>query len=277
MNPVARALWFVENHFTQELTLDDVAKAGGVSRYHMSRVFGIATGCSVMRYVRGRRLTEAARTLASGAPDILAVALDAGYGSHEAFTRAFRDQFGQTPDGLRARGSLDDVKLTEPIKMDETLLANLEPPRFENLKRLLIAGLSERYDSETSVGIPAQWQRFAPYLGHIVGQVGQTTYGVLCHSDDAGNAEYICGVEVSDFSEVPAELSRLRVPEQRYAVFTHRDHISTIRRTWFTIWNKWLPESGYQAAEGPEFERYGKEFDPRTGAGGLQIWVPIKK
>jgi AraC family transcriptional regulator len=243
----------------------------------MSRVFGIATGCSVMRYVRGRRLTAAARTLASGAPDILAVAIDAGYGSHEAFTRAFRDQFGLTPEVLRARGSLGDVKLTEPIKMEETLLANLEPPRFENLKRLLIAGLSERYDSETSVGIPAQWQRFAPYVGHIPGQVGQTTYGVLCHSDDAGNAEYICGVEVSDFSEVPAELSRLRVPEQRYAVFTHRDHISTIRRTWFTIWNKWLPESGYQAAEGPEFERYGKEFDPRTGAGGLQIWVPIKR
>jgi len=44
---------------------------------------------SVMRYVRGRQLTEAARCLASGAPDILAIALEAGYGSHEAFTRAF--------------------------------------------------------------------------------------------------------------------------------------------------------------------------------------------
>jgi AraC family transcriptional regulator len=86
MNPVAKALWFIETHFTQERTLDDAANAGGVSRYHMSRVFGIATGCSVMRYVRGRRLTEAARTLVSGAPYILAVALDAGYGSHEAFT-----------------------------------------------------------------------------------------------------------------------------------------------------------------------------------------------
>jgi AraC family transcriptional regulator len=47
-----------------------------------------------MRYVRGRRLTEAAKVLSDGAPDILTVALDAGYGSHEAFTRAFRDQFG---------------------------------------------------------------------------------------------------------------------------------------------------------------------------------------
>ena len=277
MNPVAKALWFIESHFNQELTLDDVADAGGVSRYHMSRVFGIATGCSIIRYVRGRRLTEAARILAGGAPDILTVALDAGYGSHEAFTRAFRDQFGLTPEGLRARGNLEQIQLTEPIKMDETLLTTLEPPRFENCKTLLIAGLSERYNSETCAAIPAQWQRFAPHLGHVPGQVGRTAYGVVCNSDDAGNTEYLSGVEVSDFSWLPAEFSRLRIPEQRYAVFSHRDHISTIRRTWFTILNKWLPESGHQVAEGPEFERYGEEFDGRTGAGGLEIWIPIRK
>jgi AraC family transcriptional regulator len=277
MNPAGKALWFIENHFAEELTLDTIADVGGVSRYHMSRVFGIATGYSIMSYVRGRRLTEAARTLAGGAPDILAVALDAGYNSHEAFTRAFRDQFGLTPEALRARGNLDEIKLTEPIKMDETLLTNMEEPRFENLKTLLIGGLSERYNSETSAGIPAQWQRFVPHLGHIPGQVGWTTYGVVCQSDDAGNMEYICGVEVSDFSKLPPELRGLRIPEQRYAVFTHRDHVSTVRRTWYTIWNKWLPESGHQAAEGPEFERYGKGFDPRSGNGGFEIWIPIKK
>jgi AraC family transcriptional regulator len=99
-----------------ELSLDDVANAAGLSRYHMSRVFGIATGCSIQRYMRDRRPTEAARILAGCAPDILVVALDAGYGSHEAFTRAFRDQFGLTPEALRVRGHLDDIKLTEPIK-----------------------------------------------------------------------------------------------------------------------------------------------------------------
>ena len=77
-----------------------------------------------------------------------------------------------------------------------------------------------------------------------------------------------------------AYLSTLAVTDvalnRRYAVFAHRDHIAAIRRTWFTIWNKWLPESGHQVAESPEFERYGEEFDPRTGTGGLEIWIPIQ-
>lgn len=277
MNPVGKALWFAESHFAEAITLDDIAKVCGVSRYHLTRAFGIATGHSIMRYVRGRRLSEAARHLANGAPDILAVALDAGYNSHEAFTRAFRDQFRLTPEMIRARGSLDNIELMEPIKMDETLLAQLEPPRLENGRTLLIAGLGERYDSQSCAGIPAQWQRFVPHLGSIPGQVGRAAYGVICNGDDAGNTEYISGVEVPDFSRIPPDWSRIRIPEQRYAVFAHRDHISAIRRTWFTIWNKALPESGLEASGGPEFELYGENFDSRTGMGGCEIWVPIKQ
>jgi AraC family transcriptional regulator len=253
-----------------------VAQIGGVSRYHMVRAFGIATGRSVMRYLRGRRLSEAARSLARGAPDILAVALDAGYGSHEAFTRAFRDHFGLTPEAVRSQRHLDNIELVEPIKMDETLLANLEPPRFEAAKPFLVAGLGERYTCESSKAIPAQWQRFQPYIGNVPGQIGRTAYGVCCNSDDEGGFDYIAGVEVSAFSELPAELSRVRIPAQKYAVFSHREHISTIRRTVHTIWSKWLPESGHEAADAPDFERYDENFDPRTGLGGLEIWIPIK-
>src|SRR5258708_30757436 len=61
MNPVPKSLWFIESHFTDNLSLDDVAGAAGVSRYHMSRVFSPATGCPVPRYLRGRHLTDAAR------------------------------------------------------------------------------------------------------------------------------------------------------------------------------------------------------------------------
>ncbi|HSD38320.1 MAG TPA: AraC family transcriptional regulator [Rhodocyclaceae bacterium] len=279
-NPSQKALWFIESHFAAELTLDEIADIAGLSRFQMSRAFAAATGLPITRYLRARRLTEAARALSQGAPDILAVALDAGYGSHEAFTRAFREQFGTTPEAVRAQAHLENIALMEPIKMNQTLLeqnTQLEAPRFENSKPMLVAGLGQRYDSETSAAIPAQWQRFVPYLeAGIPAQIGKVAYGVCCNFDDADNFEYISGVEVSSFSGLPADWSRLRIPEQRYAVFTHRDHVSTIRRSLNTIWNKWLPESGLQAADAPCIERYGENFDSRTGTGGLEIWVAVK-
>jgi AraC family transcriptional regulator len=284
MNPAAKALWFIETHFTGEITLEDIADVAGVSRYHLTRAFGEATGYSIMRYVRGRRLTEAARLLANGAPDILAVALDAGYNSHEAFTRAFRDQFGLTPEAVRAQGHLDNIQLLEPIIMQKTMqktmqqtLTTLEPPRVETGRVLLIAGLSERYTRETSAAIPALWQRFVPHLGHIPGQLNHVAYGVMYNGDEEGNFDYLCGVEVEDFSRVPADWSLIRITPQRYAVFVHREHISSIRGTMNAIWNKWLPESELKPADAPAFERYDENFDGRTGLGGLEIWIPIKE
>lgn len=276
MKALEKALWFVERHFAGEITLEEIAKTAGVSRFHMTRAFGAATGLSIMRYVRGRRLTEAAKALSRGAPDILSVALDAGYGSHEAFTHAFRDEFGVTPEMIRAQGHLKKIDVVEPIKMDETLLIKLEPPRLESGSRLLIAGIGARYICDASAGIPSQWQRFLPHLDHIPGQIGRTAYGVCCNSDDAGSFDYVCGVEVKDFLRIPADWSRVRIPEQKYAVFCQRDHISTIRSTWNTIWNEWLPNSEYEVADAPDFERYGEHFNSATGIGGFEIWIPVK-
>jgi AraC family transcriptional regulator len=278
MNPAQKALWYIESHLAGALTLDEIAAIGGISRFHMVRAFAAATGLSVMRYVRARRLSEAARALASGAPDILNVALDADYGSHEAFTRAFCDHFGITPEAVRSSTRLDNLRLQEPIVMDSTVTDNLQAPRFETGKAMLVAGVGERCTHENGgAGIPNQWQRFHQKVGDIPDRVGQVAYGVCCNGDDSGNVDYIAGVEVSDFSDLPREFSRVRIPEQRYAVFTHRDHISTIRRTINTLWNHWLPASGLKAADAPSFERYDENFDPLTGNGGLVIWVPVRE
>jgi AraC family transcriptional regulator len=269
---------FIESHLSDALTLDEIAGVAGISRFHMVRAFAAATGLSVMRYVRARRLSEAARALAAGAPDILQLALEADYGSHEAFTRAFRDHFGMTPEAVRASARLDTLKLQEPIPMDSTAIDNLQAPRFETGKPFLVAGIGERYTWESGgPAIPHQWQRFHHAVGDIPGRLGKVAYGVCCNGDDAGNFDYIAGVEVSDFSDLPREFAKVRIPEQRYAVFTHSDHISTIRRTVNTIWNHWLPASGLKAADAPSFERYDVSFDPLTGNGGLEIWVPVRE
>jgi AraC family transcriptional regulator len=278
MNPALKALWYIESHLGDALTLDEIAAIGGVSRFHMVRAFAAATGLSVMRYVRARRLSEAARALAGGAPDILNLALEADYRSHEAFTRAFRDHFGVTPEAVRAASCVDKLGLQEPIMMDSTLTENLQAPRFETGKAMLVAGVGERYNHANggTAAIPGQWQRYHQKVDEIPDRVGNVAYGVCCNGDDSGNFDYIAGVEVSDFSNLPREFSRVRIPAQRYAVFRHSEHISTIRRTVNTIWNHWLPESGLCVADAPNFERYDEKFDPATGSGGLEIWVPVK-
>jgi AraC family transcriptional regulator len=234
-----------------------------------------------MRYVRARRLSEAARNLAKGAPDILSLALEADYGSHEAFTRAFRDQFGTTPEAVRAATCVSQLKLQEPILMESTMLDNLKAPRFETAKAFLVAGIAERITCDNGAMIPGLWARFHQEVADIPARAGhvkdQVAYGVCCNGDDSGNFDYIAGVEVSDFSDLARRFGRIRIPEQRYAVFTHTDHVASIRRTVTTIWNQWLPASGLKAADAPNFERYDERFDPMTGSGGFEIWVPVKE
>jgi AraC family transcriptional regulator len=270
-----KAVWYIESHLSGDLSLETIADAVGVSRFHLSRAFGLTVGCALASYVRGRRLTQAAKTLARGAPDILTVALDSGYGSHEAFTRAFRQQFGVTPEDLRDRATVAGLDLQEPITMTNQTPTAIAPPRIVRGDAILIVGLAQRY-VRTNAGIPSQWDRFTPYVGHIPGQVANVTYGVICNTDDTGSIDYICGVQVREFPSQPAELTRLRIPPQTYAVFEHHDHVSTVSTTWHAIWNQALAADGYEATDGPAFERYDERFDPRTGLGGLEIWIPIK-
>ena len=82
-------------------------------------------------------------------------------------------------------------------------------------------------------------------------------------------------------SPLPQALSHVSIPEQKYAVFPHCDHVWKLSNTVETILSKWLPQSGYEIAhantDAPDFfERYSEEFNPQTGTGGMEIWLPIK-
>jgi AraC family transcriptional regulator len=150
-------------------------------------------------------------------------------------------------------------------------------PRFVDERELLIAGVNASYTFESRVNIPAQWQRFAPQIGKVPGQVGgRTAYGVCWNYKTGAGFDYLSGVEVRDLSGLPAGFSHVRLPAQRYAVFTHDKHVSTIGETIDAIWNKWLPQSGHEATGSPCFERYTESYNPQTGRGGMEIWVPFK-
>jgi len=280
MNPIGRAVWYIEMHFGSEISLADVAQASGLSKFHLVRAFGIYAGRSVMRYVRARRLSEAAKRLVMESSGILDVALGAGYNSHEAFTRAFKEQFGITPDQFRRSPSLETIKIVEPIKMDNNekdTSTNLSGPRLIEGDAMVIVGLKKRYDDKTSMQMPSQWQAFQAHIGNIDNQKGDVAFGVLCNSDDDGNIDYITGVEVSRYMDVTKELDGLRIAAQTYAVFRHEGHVAEIGRTWKAIFTDWLPEAEYKPVDAPQLERYGEGFNTKTGIGDIEIWIPIGK
>ena len=278
MTAIGRALWFIESHFSDDISLDEISDAAGLSRYHLSRAFGLATGHSISAYIRARRLSVAAKALAGGSSSILEVALDAGYGSHEAFTRAFREYFGITPEAARRQGHLLDLDLMEPLRMDDHRLPKLEPPRFERTATMLLAGLVEDYAYGATQGIPSLWQKFNTHFGYIAGQVGNVAYGVCTAlPGETERFRYMAAAEVADADGLPPGFQTLRLPSQRYAVFVHRGHISGIAATCHRIFGDWLPASGEEHGDLPDLiERYDDRFDPHTGMGVTEIWIPLK-
>lgn len=155
-------------------------------------------------------------------------------------------------------------------------LLGLNPPRFEMGSEKIIAGVNETYTNETRQNIPKQWEKFAPNLGHIPGQVGKDSYGVCWRFEPDCKFDYLTGVEVKDTLQLPANYQTVHLLAQRYAIFTHTLHVSSLPETLNTIWSKWLPESGLKPAKAPAFERYTEEFDPKTQIGGIEIWVPLQ-
>ena len=262
MNPAQKALWFVESHSRMDIDLEQVARASCVSQYHLTRAFAEVYGVSLMRYVKLRRLSEAAKQIAAGAPDILSIALENGYGSHEAFSRAFKKEFGVTPECVRSNVQLSHLNLKEPIVMTTQQVLKLNRPRVESLM--------------SPAGIPNIWQRFSPYLGTIRHQIGQDAYGICFNFDDEGKFDYLSGVAVDSNSETPHGLLRLTLPAQKYAVFHHKGHIAEIRSVMASIWSEGVSDSGHNPVQGPTLEKYGPEFNGMTGLGGYEIWISIK-
>lgn len=279
MTPVALALWVIESRYAGPLTLDGIAQAAGLSRFGLARAFLHRTGQTVMGYCRARRLSEAAKKLAAGAPDILGLALDHGYGSHEAFSHAFRDQFGLTPEQVRARRSLQGLAIQEPLRMLDTPKTPLAPPRIEDRPAMLVAGLKQFFTYTEIPEIPQLWRRFNPFFGTFPTKPGGA-YGVCLNDPERSDGfDYLACVEAPGTDDLPRAFASYRLPAATYAVFRHEGHVSGVNATCAAIFSDGLPQSGLRPAEGPIglVEHYDEGFDPVTGLGGLDLWVPVTR
>ncbi|KJF71315.1 AraC family transcriptional regulator [Agrobacterium arsenijevicii] len=272
MPALDKLIWQIETDLHKNLTLTALSDRCAISTHHMCRLFQLATGLSIMSYVRARRLSEAAKTIVRYDADILTVALGAGYGSHEAFTRAFANYFNILPSIVRKARSTSSLDLMEPFKMKKDMFVEVQAPEIRYRDAFMVVGLSTPCSLENNGSIPALWQAFNARENEVEAAVSGAAYGVCSVADDAGNCTYLAGLKA--LKKTPG-MDYVEVPAQSYAVFAHNGHISDLPKTVYTIWNKTLPDAGFKTAHSPDFEMYDRRFDPQTGRGMVEIWIPV--
>jgi len=120
---------------------------------------------------------------------------------------------------------------------------------------------------------------FARQIGAIPHRRGKLRFGVCIPAEEPapGDARftYLTGVEVDRVDAVPDGTIALAVAASRYAVFTHAGPITRIADTVKQVWGAWLPASRHRRLPSPDFEFYDDRFDPATGEGEVDIYVPI--
>jgi AraC family transcriptional regulator len=275
---LAEVLAHIEAHLLEPLSVASLAEVAGLSTYHFARSFTARFGESVMGYVRSRRLDVAAFRLSSAAPPPLAeLAFDCVFESQEAFTRAFRRQFGMPP-GQFKRHAMSQPK-------EQAMSTPSSEPRVEQLAGLThrdgftVAGVRAVFDDENKSGIPALWPRLIKCLP-LAGQVDARTYGVCWSADlKEGSINYMAGVEVRGDAALPPGFEKIDIAAKDYAVFRlsldggplHPQ----IQAAMPEIWGKRVPQSGLKLAHAPDFELYPIGFDP-TRKGYMDIYLPVE-
>lgn len=279
---LAATLAWIERHLDATLTLDAIAREAGLSPYHFSRMFTARMGRSLMAYVRGRRLLQTARRMVNDPQlKLLNLALDSGFESQEAFTRAFKRAFGVTPGRFRQGFSVSPLEGQYPMSIpgaahpDVVLL-----PAFVTLARFDVAGFAKRFDEVSKADIPQLWSRLIGQLP-FAGQVKSwNSYGVVSSVDrEDGSFRYLAGVAVEPETALPAGFERMTIATARYAVFRITlggggIHLQ-IKAAMARIWGELIPASGLQLADGPDFELYdGRQSLDQAGA-VIDFYVPV--
>lgn len=250
-------LW-VQERLDETIDPAALAKATGFSLHHFHRIFRAQLGETVMQYVRRLRLERAARRLRATETRILDVAFDAGYESHEAFTRAFIERFGTPPSVFREQPS---QRLQEWLH-HRTTDAGVSV-EVRTLPALRVAFMRHR-GSYGEVG--STWQRMRSWAS-AQGLLGAdpTLYG-LCPDDpevtEEARLRFDACVVIEDGFCAPPEVGVATIPLGTYAIGVHRGPYTTLAETYLDVIGRWFPTSGYEPAPDAVVEHYLD--DPRT-------------
>ncbi len=274
---ILRVLVHIQQHLDHALDLDALAAVANFSPFHFHRVFRGMVGETVAQHVRRLRLERAAWQLRDSMAPITQVAFDAGYETHEAFTRAFRSLFDASPSEFREanrrvpvpaaatsvhydpEGELCEFTSIGP----EWLRGAPMEARIEKLELMRVAFVRHvgPYDQ-----VGQAWQKLCAFAGRR-GLFGPNTqmFG-MCHDDPEvtapENIRYDACIVVGDGIAAEGEIGIQEVPGGEFAVTTHHGPYVGLKDTYAQLYGQWIPAQGREPDLRPSLEFYRN--DPNT-------------
>lgn len=303
-----RVLAHIDARLSEPLSLPDLAAVAHFSPYHFHRLFVAWTGQTLGDYMRRRRLERAAtRLMSQPRASVLDVAIGVGFGSGEAFARAFRQQFGCSPSGWRTQSraaaagaaghatppgpnsNLDQVPRAAAPQDAAPCLPSPNEPSPAGLRvspielpPVPVAYLRRHgsYGPETTHFWVAT---VSPWLA-ANGLKGRSLYGISHDDPDVVPAErcrYDACVRIEPGRAVIDAADRRAfttlLAGGRYAVASLRGDNAAINQAWRWLLRQWLPDSGLQLDDRPTFEHYPPSslYDPATGRIECELFLPV--
>jgi AraC family transcriptional regulator len=277
-----RVLEYIDRQLDEQLELDSLARVANFSPFHFHRLFTAWFEETLGDYVRRRRLEMGAlRLVTQPRLPVLQVALSVGFGSTEAFARAFKIRFGSTPTAWRQSqvSNRDQLK----SKLDQ---APAPPKRNHGSMKVSIVNRQPtrvayfRHVGPYGKPISDFWMtRVAPWM-ETNGLLGRPRYGIS-HDDPGITApeklRYDAAVEVPENFAGAGEHQMTVIPGGKYAVGKFKGNAKDVGEAWAWLLRDWLPGSGMQLDSRPFFEHYPVDaaYDPKTDEFEGEICIPI--
>ncbi|MGI6038236.1 MAG: AraC family transcriptional regulator [Limnochordia bacterium] len=274
---------YIEDHLTDELSLEEIAAYAGVSDYHLGIVFYHLTGFRLGEYIKNRRLAEANRELLAGTK-VTDVAFKYGYQSLDGFSRAFKRWSGFLPSEVRGKGlnkSFPKLSFIITVKGGVSMEFRIEEKPAFNL-----VGVSKRVPMQFE-GINAEIVKLAESITEeqrreMRSLQNMEPYEIVNASYDAdahflreeGYLTHLIGVLTTE-AQVSQGLEKLPVEAGTWAVFPNEGPFpSTLQQTMARIYGEWLPTSDYEIIKAPTFS-FTKMKDEDYAYS--EIWLPVRK
>lgn len=266
-----QAVIYIENHLGYNIKVEDVAKAAGYSYYHLNRQFTAILGESIGSYIKKRRLADASKKLLYSDLKIIDIAIEYGFDSPEAFSRAFKAIYKVSPQSYRHNRL--DIFIGGKERLDTGLLDHLVRnvtvhPRIVELPEIRIAGIR----GETTLRdnrLRELWDRTNSLYKQIPNRIpGGRSLGICeacaentlyTMNDDILFTE-VAGTEVSSFEGLTEPFVQKIIPGGRYAVFTHRGTLRMLPQTFDYIWGTWFLTTKEELDWREDFELYDERF-----------------